>query len=83
MFGLKLLGEIHGIINQSKAFCPSTTELRFESKNDHGVGSGLVETGNLLPHLVAFQGGLVRVDNVDNLSKVRIIEKTPSLFSTQ
>ena len=47
VLGLKLLGEVHGVINEGKAGWLSTTEVGLEAKSEDAIRSALVHLRDL------------------------------------
>ena len=53
VFGLKLLGEVHGVVDEGKACGLATSKLGLEPKCEAAIGSAGVHLCQLLPHLGA------------------------------
>ena len=51
VFGLELLGEVHGVVDEGEASGLSATKLGFEAKCEATVGCAGVHLSQLLPHL--------------------------------
>ena len=51
VFGLELLGEVHGVVDEGEASGLSTTKLGLEAKCEATVGCAGVHLSQLLPHL--------------------------------
>ena len=51
VFGLKLLGEVHGVVDEGEASGLSATKLGLEAKCEATVGCAGVHLSQLLPHL--------------------------------
>ena len=51
VFGLELLGEVHGVVDEGEASGLSATKLGLEAKCEATVGCAGVHLSQLLPHL--------------------------------
>ena len=51
VFGLKLLGEVHGVIDEGETSGLATSKLGFEPKCEATISSARVHLCQLLPHL--------------------------------
>jgi len=66
VLGLKLLGLVQGVVDESESRRLPATEMCLESKAEHEVGCAFVNSSELVADLLLRDGGPVGVDHVHN-----------------
>ena len=64
VLGLKLLGEVHGVVNQTEASGLAASEVGLEAEHEDPVRGAVVHLGELLPDVGLADGGLAGVEHV-------------------
>ena len=64
VLGLELLGEIHGVIDESEAGGLAASEVGLEAEDEDPVGGAVVHLAELLPDVSLADGGLAGVEDV-------------------
>ena len=70
MLGLKLLEEVHGIVDQGKASGLATTKVGTETKARDNIRCDFVHLGQFLSNLLLGDGCSARVEDINNLSEM-------------
>ena len=71
VFGLELLGKVHGVVDEGKPSGLATTELCLEPEGEAAVGGAGVHLGQLLPHL---RIGDVQLTDLDLINIRKLLE---------
>ena len=64
VFGLELLGEVHGVIDKGEPGRLATSEVGLEAEDEDPVGGAVVHLAELLPDVSLADGGLAGVEDV-------------------
>jgi len=65
VLGLKLLGLVQGVVDESESRRFPTPEMSLKPKAEHEVGCAFVDSSELVADLLLGDGGPVGMDHVD------------------
>merc|ERR1712013_950779 len=66
VLGLELLGEIHGVVDQTEPGGLATSEVGLEPERENSVGCAVVHLGQLLTDICLCHRGLAWVEDIHN-----------------